>query len=495
MQKLFTDTRKLDSSCRASYGLTEEIMMENAAVALEKEIHEHAAHGDKIIILCGSGNNGADGYTLARHIRLDYDVQVLQCGSPSSPLCQLQSERAEKCGISFDSIKNILVDDVRRASVVVDCIFGSGFHGGYKDDIAEQILTALNDVNSASCWRVACDVPTGIHGDGTVASAVFKADVTVSMGALKLSLFSDMAKDFVGEIKVGNLGVTRSLYENSCSESLENTYLLEEKDMVLPYRTASMVNKGTFGSAYIACGTKTGASLIAANACFKFGAGLVTLIRPDKNFGKEPIPGLTMELLLSSSFGTRVSAVCAGMGLGYDEAAVKFYTDYLLDNPEVRCVLDADILYSPLIIDVLSKRGKGCVLTPHPKELTELLRICGLGEYNIDECIMLRRELVEKFCRRFPEVVLVAKGSNPIIGVYTPEDNFKAYINSYGTPALAKGGSGDALAGMICSLLTQGYEPLDAAVTASIAHALASRKVKNDFALTPSLLIDKIDEL
>lgn len=495
MQKLFKDTRKLDSSCRASYGLTEEIMMENAAAALENEIREHSKRGDKVLIMCGCGNNGADGYTLARRIRLDFEVKVYQCGEPKSKLCAIQAERAEKCGLSFNKISNIPIGDIKTSAVIVDCIFGSGFHGGYSAEIVDYIVAALNDVNSSSSYKIACDVPTGIDNEGIVSSVAFRADVTICMGAQKLSLYSDMAKDFVGKVKVANLGVSRALYENSCSEKLDTAYLLETTDMILPYRKNSMVNKGTFGNAYVACGCKTGASLICANACFRFGVGLVTLIRPEEGFEKTYIPGMTMDLLASSNFGPRVSALAVGMGLGHDERCAKFYTDYLLDNSEVRCVLDADILYSPLIIDVLSKRGRGCVVTPHPKEFAELLRISGLGEYNIDECITQRVELVEKFCRRFPEVVILAKGSNPIIGCFTMEAGLKMYINDYGSPALAKGGSGDALAGMICALLTQGYESVTAANTACLAHAIAARKTANDFSFTPTELIQKIGEL
>lgn len=495
MQKLFSDTRKLDASCRSAYGLTEEIMMENAAAAMEKEIREHAKPGEKVMILCGGGNNGADGYTLARRIRLDFEVKVYQCGEPNSNLCKVQADRAEKCGVAFNKISNIPIGDIRTSAVIVDCIFGAGFHGSYSNDIVEHIVTALNDVNSASSWKIACDVPTGIAGDGVVTSAAFRADVTITMGAQKLSLYSDMAKDFVGQVKVANLGISRSLYENSCNDPQETAYLLEKSDMCLPYRKDSMVNKGSFGNAYIACGVKTGASLIAANACFRFGAGLVTLIRPEQGFERTYVPGMTMELLMASKFGTRVSALCVGMGLGFDESVIKYYMDYLLNNSEVRCVLDADVMYSPLIVDVLSQRGKGCVLTPHPKEFAELLRICGLGEYNIDECIIRRVELVEKFCRRFPEVVLLAKGSNPVIGCFTMEEGLKMYINNNGSVALAKGGTGDALAGMICALLTQGYDPVKAANTACLAHSFAARSTANDFSFTPTELIQKIGEL
>lgn len=505
MQKLFYDTRTLDSACRQKYTLSEEVMMENAAAALKTEIFAVASEKNcrKVLVLCGSGNNGADGYALARQISGCFEVKVFECSPPSSPLCVLQAQRVENCGIALCALEDFFLEKPDSSAIVVDCIFGSGFKGGFTGSGGEQLMGLLAFVNSGEAFRLACDVPTGLHADGTLAQIVFKADLTVTMGAQKYCLYSDMAKNFTGRVKVGELGVSRPLFENSmkggdgCEPSTleKDIFLLDLEDMVLPYRRDNLVNKGSFGNAYIACGEKSGASLIAANACLRFGAGLVTLIRPDRSFAESPVPSLSMEFLTASNFGPRVSALCVGMGLGYDEKNTAFYGDYLLNFPEVRCVLDADILYSPAVVEILERRPKGCVLTPHPKEFSELLRLCGLGNYSVDECIFRRPELVEKFCRRFPEAVLVAKGANSAIGVFTAQEGFRLYINSFGSPALAKGGSGDALAGMICALLAQNYQPKDAAVTACLAHSLAACKVKNNFALTPADLIQNIGDL
>lgn len=495
MQKLFSDTRVLDSSCRFSYGLTEEIMMENAASSLECEIRSRFEEGSRILILCGSGNNGADGYALSRRIRLDYDTCLIQCGEPSAKLCILQRERAEKCGLTVRDISELNVGTLKTASAVVDCIFGSGFHGDFNGEDGEQIVSAISDINSSSCYKIACDVPTGLRSDGTIAEVAFAADLTVTMGALKLCLYSDMAKDYTGQIKVANLGVTRSLFENSNKDNLEAAYLLEEQDMHLPFRNRSLVNKGSFGNAWIACGEKSGAGLIAANACFKFGAGLVTLIRPERDFCQKIFSGNSMEFLMAESFTSVPDSLALGMGLGHDENVIKFYADYLIANPDIKCVLDADMMYSTETVKILEKRGKNCVLTPHPKEFSALLKICDLGEYSVEDCVINRPELIEKFCRKYKDVVLLVKGANPMTGIFTEEKGFKLYVNSFGKAALAKGGSGDVLSGMICSLLAQGYDTVCAALNANLAHAFASRKIKNDFTLTPSQLIEAFGEL
>ena len=495
MQKLFLDTRKLDSSCCFAYGLTEEIMMENAASALESQIRLHADCGSKIIILCGGGNNGADGYALARRIRLDYEVKLYKCYEPKSQCCITQAERAEKCGVPLLDVKRFPLGDLRNGAVVVDCIFGSGFRGELEGESAEQIISTLNDVNASSCYRIACDVPTGLRQDGTVCDYTFAADLTVTMGALKMCLYSDKAKDFTGEIVCANLGISRSLFENSNKENLESAYLLEKEDMVLPFRRKNFVNKGSFGSAWIASGEKVGAGCLAARACLKFGAGLVTLIRPELSFSKADLIDLSVEILTAFEFGERVDCVAAGMGLGHNEREAKYYFDYLRKHKNVSCVLDADLCYSPQIKVFLAERGEGCVLTPHPKEFSALLSVCGLGSYPVEECVNKRAELIEKFCRAFPGVVLLVKGSNPMIGVYNAEKGFKLYINRFGRPSLAKAGSGDVLSGMITALLVQGYSTIEAAISGSLAHAFASHCFKNDFSLTPTSLIEAVGQL
>lgn len=495
MQKLFSDTRKLDSSCRASYGLSEEIMMENAASALENQIRKNAAPGQSVFILCGGGNNGADGYALSRKLNKDFDVSVYSVFEAASEECVLQKARAEKCGVPVKEFDKECAEKIGGNSVAVDCIFGSGFHGEFSGENAELIKSTFDRLNKLPCLKIACDVPSGIHQDGTVCSAVFAADITVSMGALKMCLFSDGAKDFAGTVVCANLGVSRTLYENSSEENLEPAFLLEESDLALPFRRKNCVNKGTFGTAYIACGEKSGAGCIAARACLKFGAGLATLIRPEENFSKTGCAGLTAEILTAEKFGGRVDALAVGMGLGHDEDAADFYFSYLKNNRSVPAVLDADVFYSKQIKSLLKERAEGCVLTPHPKEFAALLKSCALGEYSVSECAGNRAPLIKKFCLEFPNAVLLVKGANPMIGVYTDAEGFRLFVNPLGSPALAKGGSGDVLSGMICALLAQGYSPLDAALSGSLAHAMAGRKFKNNFALTPSTLTEALGEL
>ncbi len=493
MQKIYLDTRKLDASCRASYGLTEEIMMENAAMALENAVRnpyplsKDRRQPQKILILCGGGNNGADGYTLSRKLRFDYDVSIIQFFEPKGDLCRIQAERAEKCGVRFVRREDLSFYDLRFTDIIVDCVFGSGFHGNFD----EKVLGTFSDMNFCECYKIACDVPSGVRADGTVTEGAFIADLTVTMGALKTCLYSDTAKDFVGEIRCADLGVNRRLYENSNNSSLVKAVLLEESDLILPHRTIHNVNKGSFGHVAIASGEKQGAAAIAGSAAFRFGAGLVTLVH--KHSSKK---GLDMfpELMVSAEIPEKTNAIAFGMGLGRSNENIQPYFDYILSHANIRCVIDADACYASGLKTFLEKKEKGVVLTPHPKEFQAILKNCDLGEYSIEECCINRMELLEKFCRKFPKKTVVLKGANTVIAHFDGY-KFKMFVNDLGKPCLAKAGSGDVLSGLIVALLAQHRKSLDSAITAVLAHSLASRKIKCDFAMTPYDLILALKEL
>lgn len=487
MQKIFFDSRILDKAARDAFGLTEDIMMENAAMALEKELKKDEA----ILIATGSGNNGGDGWALARRIcSAGKNLTVLEALEAKSPACLLQKERAVKCGVNVVKAKdaeNFLDENGREFDCVVDCVFGSGFHG----EFADEIKCLMKKLNALECKKLACDIPSGLDSYGNAADDFFAADLTVTMGALKLALFSSTAKDACGKILVADLGIDRELFEGGAEEC---AMLLEEKDLTLPHRKKQNVNKGTFGHTAIVAGEKTGAALIASNAALRFGSGLVTLVAKDAD--KKNIP---CELMASDDFPANTSAVGLGMGLGRKEEDSAAYLDFLEKNEDIPCLLDADIFYSPRIKSFLEKRsasGKkaSLVLTPHPKEFSVLLENCGLGKYSTEHVCENAFELAKKFSASFPGAVLLLKGSVVLIAAKEDED-IRVYANPYGTQALAKGGSGDVLSGLVASLLAQGWSAKESAVNASLAHALASRLAPCDYALTPLELIRHVGEL
>jgi hydroxyethylthiazole kinase-like uncharacterized protein yjeF len=463
MQNLYVDVSSLDYRAVTKFALSEEVMMEHAAIACERTIRERFVLGSSILIVCGSGNNGADGLALARLLDESYDIIAHLPFGASSPLAKLQLKRLDTLGIKSERLP-------KSADVIVDALFGSGLNRPL-DQNSNKILEILNTMNG---YKIACDLPSGLYADGTMNAPTFKANLTVTMGALKRCMFSDSAKEVVGEIIVADLGIHHSHYEVP-----SQWHLLEPNDLRLPLRTLSTAHKGTYGHLAVICGEKAGAAVIAGSAALRFGAGLVTLISNEN-------VTLPYELMQSHSTPVTTTAIALGMGMG-----IEFCDDELtciLDNT-LPLVLDADIFSHPLFLELLKRPN--IVLTPHPKEFTQILRVCGVADIDVATLQNNRFTYAQEFCTAFPNAVLVLKGANVIIG-----RNKDFFINPQGTVALAKGGSGDVLSGLIAALLAQGYDPLKSALQGSLAHAIASGKLsKNNYAMTPFDLIESITTL
>ncbi len=489
MQNIFYDTRILDSECRTNYSLSEECMMENAAVGLEEAVLQKDCH--HVFIFCGGGNNGADGYALARRLSCLREVRTITVATPKSELCRLQCERAKKCKVPALSLKEFKESALPKNEecIFVDCIFGTGFHGS----LDEECAALVRMLNKCRAYKIACDVPSGLALDGSINGETFRSDTTVCMGSLKTCLFSDAAKDFAGRLTVKDLGVSRTLFE-TCSQK-PDALLLEEKDLSLPHRKMQNVNKGSFGHVACLAGEKPGAAVIAASAALQFGAGLVTIVSPSEQGNINSVP---YEIMQSGEFPQNTSTIALGMGLGHDEDRIKKIYAFLEARPELSCVLDADICYTKLTSRFLHSRissAGGTVITPHPKEFSALLSVCGLGDYSVNEVAQQRFDLVRKFCSEFPNVVLVLKGANVLVACKKEKGDILIFVNDKGSPSLGKAGSGDVLTGLTAALLAQKQEALTAAKNASLAHALASRLVQPDYSLTPFKLIDAVSAL
>lgn len=543
MEPVYKDTRILDERARNKFALSEDIMMENAAAALEKWIGEELEYVEskiaQVIIFCGSGNNGADGYALARRMfaenyfeeALKVEVKAVEVSEPKSEMCRLQKERAVKTGVPFLTPEEFLEKfpqqtDKVYGMIFVDCIFGSGFHGALPQNI-EQLIKALNSYEDA--YRIACDVPTGIDAEGIIATTAFNARMTVTMGAKKMCLYSDKAKDYTGLVFKADLGINS---ENFCADDEEikpAMYVLEGGEEKLPFRKKQNVNKGTFGHAVAVSGDKTGAAVIASSVALRFGAGLATIVNYQKDYSERDKiildndglpPGtktgleeeifIPYEIMCAKDFPLNTTAVAIGMGFGRTNPDVEKYFSFFEEQKQIALVLDADIFYYKQLKQFLEQQcyknnqnsntseslQRQIVLTPHPKEFVELIKNCLpeiYTEYKLDSmsgtdaiitAVEKRYELVEKFCEAYPGVVLLLKGANMLLGQNANEKT-TLYLNPFGKNSLSKAGSGDALDGFITALLAQKYKALDAAVTGSLVIAKISEKVKSDYALTP----------
>ncbi|WP_187852005.1 NAD(P)H-hydrate dehydratase [Helicobacter pylori] len=464
MLSVYEKVNALDKRAIEEWLLSEDVLMENAAMALERAVLQNASLGAKVIILCGSGDNGGDGYALARRLMGRFKTLVFEMKLAKSPMCQLQKERAKKVGVVIKTWEENHKD--LECDVLIDCVVGSAFKGELEPFLDFESLS------QKARFKIACDIPSGIDSKGRVDKGAFKADMTISMGAIKSCLLSDRAKDYVGELKVGHLGVFNQIYEIPTE-----TFLLEKSDLKLPLRDRKNAHKGDYGHAHVLLGKHSGAGLLSALSALSFGSGVVSIQALECEITSNNKP---LELVFCENFPKKLSAFALGMGL---ENIPKDFKKWLELAP---CVLDAGVFYHKEVLQALEKEA---VLTPHPKEFLSLLKLVGIN-ISMLELLDNKLEIARDFSQKYPKVVLLLKGANTLIA-----HQGQVFINILGSVALAKAGSGDVLAGLILSLLSQNYTPLDAAINASLAHALAGLEFKNNYALTPLDLIEKIKRL
>ncbi|WP_027729134.1 bifunctional ADP-dependent NAD(P)H-hydrate dehydratase/NAD(P)H-hydrate epimerase [Treponema sp. C6A8] len=504
MKAIFTNSQDLEKSAKEKFLFPPFLMMENAAAGMEASVMEVLRQNEsavnagaksavnarpcKILIVCGSGNNGGDGYALARRIsgKAEVECTLIALSQPKTEEAIHQRQMAEAAGISVLTEADFWAlektEGLSDFSVIVDCILGTGFTGQLRENIA-YIVEKLNELPA---YKIACDIPTGLR---------FKADTTITMGCLKTALFSDRAKAVCGKIIIAGLGISREKFE-SCGNP--DAFLIEESDIKLPLRKNKAAHKGTFGHTAVFAGEKSGAGILAATAALNFGSGLVTLVKSqNSNLAQFKI---SPELMISDQIPANTSCVLIGSGLGFGAAADKALQkvfDWYKNAKSAACVLDADLFSNKKLFEILQTlsalqpQGK-IILTPHLKELKNLYQaIFPEKEISVEELTFAERriEIGKEITAKFPNLTVIMKSANTFIA-----NGGQTYICDRGTQSLAKAGSGDVLAGMAAALLAQGYTALDAAITAVYAHALAGSSFANgeDWGLTAEKLINRL---
>ena len=460
MKKIFLATNELDKNA-VDMGLSELVLQENASSAVAKCVKKHFK-GKRILAFCGGGNNGADALAVLRRLSGEYECLGILTSEFLNENSKIQANIARKSGVRLGYLDNFdfsMNDDI----CVIDGIFGSGLSRA----LSAEIINLINFLNSTKALKIAVDIPSGLDKRGVALPVALKCDYSVTMGALKLALFSDFAKDFVGRIITADLGLSHGVF---CGER-QSDFLLEMSDLSLPFRKKQNVNKGSFGHAFVAVGAMEGAGQICALSALNMGAGKVSAVGNFKKF--------SYEIMKKESF-KGADAISLGMGQGSTELKID---EILAEN--CAYIVDADMFYNERILE-FAKR-KNAVLTPHPKEFQSLLKLAGMGDFELNEVCENKMELARKFSLEFSSTLLV-KGANAIIA-----NSGVLYINDKGSAKLAKGGSGDALSGIILGLLAQGYKPLKAAICGSLAQAKIARKYhKNDYSYTPKDMIKGI---
>ena len=438
-------------------------LMEKAGQALADEAERLAPRG-KIVCVCGGGNNGGDGFVCARILfKRGRDVVALCVAEKSSSECEINRAEFEMLG---GKVKKELPSG--KISLIVDCLFGTGFKGELEGKF-EEIAQAVNACKQKGVKVLSADIPSGVNGDnGLAARSAIKADETFCLGEYKAGVFVGDGPDFSGKVRKADIGITLPRLqenENAYAYLADRAYVRE----LLPKRKRNS-HKGTYGKTAIVGGSArySGAPYLSAIAALRGGAGYVCLFLPEKI-----LPAYYLrapELLLEGiSKGAQIvfeeenfekllsfDSVAFGMGAGISAEICKGAT-YLIENYEGKLILDADALnslakYQKDGLEPLFARKKCEILiTPHVKEFSRLT------DLTPTEISASGLSASKPFAKRMGITVLLKNA----VSVITNGE--KTTVNITGTSAQAKAGSGDVLSGLIASLCAEGLSVFDGA--------------------------------
>lgn len=463
MRIAFPDEMKTIDKETIEMGIPSLVLMESASVEVMNVIIER--YRGKIVVLCGPGNNGGDGYALARRLLINgYDVVVYSWKNPKSKDCIYNHDLFIKTG---GEVKNLddntsLATDLKDAQVIVDGLFGTGFKG----TLPSEIKDLFNTINKCKCSRVAIDISSGVNGNtGEVNQTAFMADVTITFGLSKFGHYLQPGRYYTGELIIKNIGFPERIIEkHTKSECID----LELAKKLLPDRYP-WEHKGSYGKVLIVGGSEnyTGAPLMAAQGALISGCGKVITYTP-KNaqavirnnipqviaYGSEDINLNENDLPAAKKLLKDIDVLVIGPGIGRRDETKSFVLELIENAAEVssiKVLIDADGLHAIKDEMYLLKKFDHAVLTPHPGEFSKLT-----GK-RIEELIN-NIELIRKYADKW-QTTIILKGSTSIIS-----DRFKnVRLNITGNTGLAKGGSGDLLSGTIGALMAQNINCYDAA--------------------------------
>ena len=479
-----------DALASGKYGIPELTLMKNAARRSLDFIYPHIKQTSRITVLCGKGNNAGDGYEIAfLLLKKWYDVCVVNVlgAFPSS-------DSAKSCFSSYTDAGGTILgidecnDRISCSDVIIDAIFGIGFCGNIEtDSVCGDIIEKANRANA---FRIAIDTPSGVNcNDGTISSATFRADLTVVISLIKTGLLSYPARECCGELKTADIGFPKELIAE-----LERDALIPDDEYIkntLPKRKRSS-HKGDFGKLLMLCGSRlmTGAPYLCASAALRTGAGLITVAADEKTLGvlqarlTEPVFSLIENIGSEKSLDELIrlcdasSAVLIGCGLGKSPEITKTVL-HIIKNTKSRLIIDADGINAlSENINVVKEAKQTPILTPHPLEFS---RITGKTTAEIQSS---RITCAKEFSLKYSCVTVLKGAATVICG---PDGRLA--VNTTGNAGLAKGGSGDVLAGVVSSFVCQGLSAFDAAVSAVYLHGKAAdilREQISEYGLLPS---------
>ena len=484
--------QELDKKTIQDIGIPGAVLMENAGRGTFEQILRHfpELQGKRIAVVAGKGNNGGDGFVIARYLlNHHWAVKVFLlskiesvAGDAALNLHAFRRMGGDVREVADEKTWQAALPELKHAGLIVDAIFGTGLAA----EVNGLPYQVIEDINKSGIPVVAVDLPSGLDAtSGNVLGIAIRARLTCTFGLAKRGLVIYPGLSFAGKLEIIDIGIPQSLV----LEAGFQEHLLEERDFLrkIPAR-APESHKGTYGHAFIVAGSpgKTGAAAMAAQSAMRAGAGLVTIGVPEKlnpvleikvtEAMTEPLPDADGGFLCMNSWqriqqvlpGKSVVAIGPGISDREDTAQL---VHTIIESVSIPLVIDADglnaLARNP---DILKKAKAAVVLTPHPGEMARLMG-------TTTQAVQADRIGTARKYSTAYGVIVVLKGARTVIA----EPGGHVYINPTGNAGMASGGMGDVLTGMIAGFMAQGWDPLFCAQFAAFLHGrigdmLASRQ-------------------
>ena len=480
--------RRADLYTIEEIGVPSMVLMERAALEVVRCMEEEQLDFRRVLVICGSGNNGGDGYAIARLLHLKgHDVTIFFAGNSQ----KRSEENAQQAKIAAHYEIPVITNlDTEEYSVIIDALFGTGL----KREVTGHYREILCSVNQMTGKKVAVDLPSGIHDTtGARMGIAFCADLTVAIAFPKRGLFLQEGNVCAGKILTGDISISSETFSEGTV-----TFGYEKQDLFLGFpKRKKNSHKGSYGKVLMIAGSKgmSGAAYLSAKAAYAVGAGLVQIYTHEEN--RVILQQLLPEAIITTydTFDSEqlekliqwADLIGIGCGLGKSDTAERVM-QYTLKRALVPCVVDADG------INILSKHMEWIeetnaliVLTPHMKEMSRMLQC------SVRELIEQRMEKLHAFVERY-KVVCVLKDARTLVA----KEHRNTYLNLSGNAAMAKAGSGDVLAGVIVGILAQQCEPYTSACLGVFLHGLAgdmARDKKGAYSVLASDLVAEISSV
>ncbi len=494
------EMKAIDGYTIESVGIPSLVLMERAALETVKVMLQNVSRTDRILCVCGCGNNGGDGVAVARMLyHMGYDAGIYMLGASKVFLEEKCTKETKK---QLQIARNIGVPEYNNIEleyfdVVVDAVFGIGLSRsveGYFKSVMEQI----------NAWRkmderrriFAVDIPSGISADdGSILGCCLEADITVTFGWKKVGLHMYPGADMAGDTHVVDCGFAVRALEEVSPQFL--TY--DKEDLVkLPKRFKSS-NKGSYGTVTVIAGSAgmSGACFFSGKAAYMMGSGLVKIVTVQENRVilqsrlLEAVYNTYDSLTVTEDFMKKTldkaSAIVIGPGMGNQDISGR-WVETVIKNAVVPVVIDADGL-NVLSRDlrILREKKAPVILTPHLGEMSKLVgkSIAYIKEHQLSVC----REFAKEY-----DCICVMKDARTIVSDGTAKD----YINDSGNNGMSTGGAGDVLAGVIGGLAASGIEPIEAARLGVYIHGLsgdAAKASKGERCMLASDILDGLSSV